>query len=927
MLTSAHAQHDKTDERDEANSEQPQSGIDRWFGGRLPLAILVIILVIYVAFALTFSQVTPFNKGPDEGINLDYMTFIVANNRLPITYAERELVGPKANWPALYHVMSVGLGKIFGVDVERPPTIKIFWDSFRYRAIDVETDQPWYLLTEDQAWPYYNTILILHLGRWLSVFFSTLTLLLIYFTVIEILPRHYWLAIGAVALLGFIPMYIFIGSVLNEDALVACLATLYFWLLVRIIKWPRQTWRYWGLGLVMGLSVTAKYTTIILPLEVLIIFAIIVRHHGFSWLWWVKRVAIVGISSMLAAAWWFGWNFWFLNEIETLGLFGGLLRPLLTGGTDVTMARLGNIFTGGQIGLAELPQDVQVGTFLGWVRATFFSFWAVGIGGVTPLFPDAFYGVGLLIVVSIIGLGRRWRMDLSSRPWLMLLTFHTLIFFIAPLVRFWLSRRLGQTAQGRHVLIPAAACVALLLAWGVATAMPRRWQRLVLALVAASFIGWTGLHIQRMATFAPPLLPLRTVAQAADWLSNPVNVRFGESVALTSYALEPQPTQNQLALNLAWHALGYANENYRLKVKLIDIRGETTSHWLGYHAQGRVPTLAWDPGDVVFDRLILPLPAQPASDYIIQIELLSNSGPLQITSTGEQGDSITWTENVLSLAPVSIPETGALSLAKNVAIIGDALPSPHPINFDLWRSNGPIKPNTQPTYRYPATISVLTESADLLVNLMDETGRTWFPTASEANIHTFIIGPQWRSGDYYLQFVQHAENTPEAQAITEPVLRVENWWSREFKVPDIPVPMEANFADQINFLGYKLPQDQVKAGEAFPITLYWQAPLDKSPQAEFTQFNNLLDSNGQLRGGYDRQPLEYYNTLLWAPGEVVADGYAISVDADAPPGEYYLDVGYYLLVGESAVNLPLVVEGQMTEVSSVTIGPITVVGP
>jgi hypothetical protein len=100
-----------------------------------------------------------------------------------------------------------------------------------------------------------------------------------------------------------------------------------------------------------------------------------------------------------------------------------------------------------------------------------------------------------------------------------------------------------------------------------------------------------------------------------------------------------------------------------------------------------------------------------------------------------------------------------------------------------------------------------------------------------------------------------------------------------------------------------------------------------SPQANFIQFNHLLDSGGQLRGGYDRQPLEYYSTLLWAPGEIVIDGYAIPVEADAPPGQYYLNVGYYLTVGESAVTLPLVIKGQMTDASSVAIGPIEVINP
>jgi hypothetical protein len=146
-------------------------------------------------------------------------------------------------------------------------------------------------------------------------------------------------------------------------------------------------------------------------------------------------------------------------------------------------------------------------------------------------------------------------------------------------------------------------------------------------------------------------------------------------------------------------------------------------------------------------------------------------------------------------------------------------------------------------------------------------------------------------------------------------------------MPEIQTPLKANFANQLQFLGYKLPQDQVKAGQAFPVTLYWQALPAMSPQADFIQFNQVLDGQGALHGGYDRRPLEYYSTLLWAPGEIIVDGYAVPVEADAPAGEYYLNVGYYLTVGESAVTLPLVVNGQMSEVRSVTIGPIKVIEP
>jgi hypothetical protein len=219
------------------------------------------------------------------------------------------------------------------------------------------------------------------------------------------------------------------------------------------------------------------------------------------------------------------------------------------------------------------------------------------------------------------------------------------------------------------------------------------------------------------------------------------------------------------------------------------------------------------------------------------------------------------------------------------------------------------------------------EETTLEVELVDTTGLAWPATRSDANIYTFVIGPRWQSGDYRVRVTLQQEGQAIGESTSEPALAVENWWPRHFEAPQIATPQAANFADQLKFLGYKLPQKQVKPGESFPLTLYWQAPTDRSPQADFIQFNHLLDSNGELHGGYDRRPLEYYSTLLWAPGEVVIDGYAVPVAADAPPGEYYLSVGYYLILGESAVNLPLVVDGQMSQTSSVTIGPVEVVGP
>ncbi len=893
---------------------------------------LIILLLLYVALASAFSRSMPFNKGPDEGINLDYIHFIAARGRLPITYQERDEVGPKANWPALYHLAVAGLSRLANVDVVGPPPIKIFWDSFRYRVIDVNDEHPWYLLSEDQAPPYYGRIMALHLGRWLSIGFSALTLVLVYLIAVEIIPQAGWLAVAAAALLAFIPQFIFVGSALNEDALVAALSALYFWLLIRLIKQPEKLWLYGAAGLVLGLSITAKYTTVVLPLEVGLVLGWLAWRRHYSWRWWWQRMALVGLAAGLASSWWFGWNFWFLNEIKTLGLAAGLMRPIFTGGTDVTLARLGNVLSGGQIGLTGLPENTSIGAFPEWLRVTFLSFWGVGIGETIPFAPYAYWLIGILSGAALLGWRRLRQTRAAGRSWGWLLIFHIALFIILPLVRFELSRRLGQTAQGRHILIPAAAAV-ILLVWGLAALLPRRWQGIVLSLVIAAFLGWSSAHLYALNSFAAPLLPYRALPQAAEWLPRPVGAKFGDSLELVSYQLDPQPAQGRLNLALGWRSLVEVKENYLLHITLTDQAGQVVSHWSGYNGQGRLPTLAWNPGDSVFDRIALPLPNLPAGDYTVQVQLAGSAGPLPV---GKQGD-------YLKLSDVSLNQPATLNLPQHLTVNNAA--GSVELNFTLWRSDGPVISNLQspqnasqspisnyqspiPTYRYPATISIITgllkpEAGSLPVQLVDPAGQTWPATRQEADIATFVIGPRWPSGDYRLQVAWPGQGA----VASEPILTVENWWPRRFDAPPVESPLAANFANQLALLGYHLPQNRVKAGEAFPLTLYWQALENRAPQADFIQFNHLLDSMGTLRGGYDRRPLEYYSTLLWAPGEVVVDGYTVPVNADAPSGQYYLNVGYYLTVGESAVNLPLVIDGQMSSISSITIGPIEVVSP
>jgi hypothetical protein len=172
------------------------------------------------------------------------------------------------------------------------------------------------------------------------------------------------------------------------------------------------------------------------------------------------------------------------------------------------------------------------------------------------------------------------------------------------------------------------------------------------------------------------------------------------------------------------------------------------------------------------------------------------------------------------------------------------------------------------------------------------------------------VAPNWPSGDYQL-------------AISNEQLTINNR-QIQFEPPPVQHATNASFADQITLLGYDLPQRRVQPGESFPLTLHLRA--ERTLGKDLIIFNHLLDQNTTQRGGTDRVPQQYYTTLLWVPGEIVSDAYSVSVDADAPPGVYWLDVGLYP-ADDPTFSLPLFVDDQPIDRHSVSIGPVKVGGP
>jgi hypothetical protein len=84
------------------------------------------------------------------------------------------------------------------------------------------------------------------------------------------------------------------------------------------------------------------------------------------------------------------------------------------------------------------------------------------------------------------------------------------------------------------------------------------------------------------------------------------------------------------------------------------------------------------------------------------------------------------------------------------------------------------------------------------------------------------------------------------------------------------------------------------AERAVRLTLYWEALLEDAQ--DYTVFIHLLGPEGQIWDQADAQPMSgAYPTSFWGQGELLQDGYVLSLPPDAPPGTYEIEMGMYVL--------------------------------
>ncbi|MEM7033529.1 MAG: hypothetical protein AAF629_28520 [Chloroflexota bacterium] len=105
------------------------------------------------------------------------------------------------------------------------------------------------------------------------------------------------------------------------------------------------------------------------------------------------------------------------------------------------------------------------------------------------------------------------------------------------------------------------------------------------------------------------------------------------------------------------------------------------------------------------------------------------------------------------------------------------------------------------------------------------------------------------------------------------------------------VMVEANFADQIDLIGYSLETAELSRGQPLMLDLFWRS--QQTIEQDLTVFVHLLDQTGTWIAGQDSPPLRgAYPTGIWDADEEIFDPRRMDT-GQIPNGEYQIAVGLY----------------------------------
>jgi len=578
--------------------------------------VAVGILALFVALGVTYSIIVPIFEAQDEMYHYPFVAHLAQGGGLPVQRAgQQTLWQQEGSQPPLYYALAAAL--THWLDVSDLPAIHRVNPHARVGIPLAHDNKNIIVHTDREAFPWRGAVLGVHLTRFFSLVLAVGTLLCTYALGRAVFPADGRIAVTALALNAFIPMFVFISASVNNDNLVIFLSSLTLVLLVRLIQRGATIRSLLLTGVIIGLACLTKLSALgLIPLAGLAL-GLSRRNHGpvaqaadllaagrtqagglrYSFIRrWVVHYVILLLPVIAIAGW------WYVRNVLLYGDPTGLNAMLDIVGRRPTRPSLLDL-------LAEF-EGLRI------------NFW--GLFGVVNVLlrPAWLYRVfDALTLVAMLGVPawawRRWRAG-RPIPWreLGLLSAWMLIEFVA-LMR-WTSETFAS--QGR-LFFPAISPIALFLALGLLTWFPSRWQGRVAVGVAAFFfvVAASAPFTSIRPAYTPPPILTRDQIPAT---ARPFNATYGNVARLAAFEVGTEVVRpgNAVPVTLYWQALEPTDEDLSIFVQLVADRDQILGQVDSYGGGGLYPTSMWSAGEVIPDRFMVPVsraPMQPIAAHLI----------------------------------------------------------------------------------------------------------------------------------------------------------------------------------------------------------------------------------------------------------------------------------------------------------------------
>ncbi len=565
------------------------------------------ILVTFALLALTYSASVPIFETPDELFHYPMVEYIATQQTLPILPTDPEAdVGPwkqEGGQPPLYYILAACLTATINTDNlaqirHLNPQAARGVATIDRSNVNVVIHDP-----TQERFPWQKTVLAIHLARFLSVACGAAAVIASWHLLQSLLPQCPNLALAATATHAFTPMFVFISSAVNNDALIIPLGITGLLMMIRVILTPDATQaRFILLGLVLGLAALTKASGLaLLPLAfgttVWTCWHLPERTSAQKGSLVLKRTLAWVLPFLLIAGWWYARN---------LRLYGDLL------GLNAFLAVVGQ--RGRLVSLTALWQE----------RTSFLTSYWGNFGWLNVLMPEVVY-ITLNTLAAVAGLGLLWRLALWLREekplwkrlwpfdWEPLTAARTMAWAWPAAVFVALIRwtRMTMASQGRLVF-PALPLWSLGLVWGLLTWVPSQRIRLARATMAALPTLLLTLAVIALPAWILPSYRPPTPLTADFSPPNSLDATFGSHLRLMGYQIETEKVQpgGYVELDLYWKSLAPTETEHLLFIHLLGESDRIVAQRDTLPGRGLLSTTRLAPGRTWTEHLAIRIPAQ-----------------------------------------------------------------------------------------------------------------------------------------------------------------------------------------------------------------------------------------------------------------------------------------------------------------------------